>query len=232
MSATSYPAPPPAGGSRRRSVASMVIGWILVVLGFLTALAGAAVMLIFINGPVVSSSSVTLSTSTPALVIDLGAIRNSSDARSLLGQVSLVVRDVGTGGEPVFIGIAPTSDVQQYLSGVAQDRVTDFELSRVDLTADRTDGSDLAGRPADQTFWLATLQTGSGPDMSWPIADGSFEAVVMNADGSAGVSAPVAVGISIANSTWLWIIVLAVGAVILVGGIVLVVVGSRRVPAS
>ncbi len=233
MSAPNYPPPPPPPSGirpRRRSVAAMVIGWILIVIGFLTALSGVILLVLFGSNAAVTSGLRTLSSPTPVLVSDLGTIQNVGTTRMWTGVPNLVVSSTNSGAKPTFIGIGPTADVERYLSGVATDRITEFELSPFNLSVVRQDGAQDVGSPGEQPFWVAKLDSATATEFSWPISDGRYEIVVMNADGSAGVTADVSVGVSIPDSTRLWILVIVVGAVMLIGGIVLVVIGARRVP--
>ncbi|RDI34330.1 DUF4389 domain-containing protein [Lentzea flaviverrucosa] len=91
-------------------------------------------------------------------------------ADNWLGEVRLKADD------DVFIGIGRTNDVTRYLSGVEHDEVSTAE-SRV--TYWHRDG----GSPADpgaQTFWAAS---GTG-EVTWRAEQGSWTAVVLNADRS------------------------------------------------
>jgi uncharacterized membrane protein len=240
MSAPMSAQPPPPPGYQpsyyqrppRRSVAAMIIGWILIVLGFLTALSGAVLLALFGSGSAITSNVNTFSANTPALVSDLGLIEGaptSSAWRGLAGEPTLQI-NAASPAEPIFVGIGPTADVDTYLSGVARTEVNEFNIEPFNLVVIRRDGANQASPPADQSFWVATLESESSSQLSWPFADGRYSVVVMNADGSAGVDAPLSVGISFRNSMGLWITVLVIGAVLLLGGILLVVFGSRRRP--
>ena len=93
----------------------------------------------------------------------------------------------GTPDKPVFIGIAPQADVEQYLSGVHHS-----ELLNIRQRPFRAEYRDVAGGspgspPADQRFWTASVSGSGEQELTWNIAPGTWEVVVMNADASPGV---------------------------------------------
>src|SRR4029453_11053818 len=82
---------------------------------------------------------------------------------------------------PVFVGIARKADVADYLDGVEHAVVT--EIGR-DPQYSNAEGGPPGGSPAAQTFWAASA-TGAGEQtLEWEPENGSWNAVVMNADAS------------------------------------------------
>jgi len=133
--------------------------------------------------------------------------------------------------EPLFLGIARTADVDRYLSGVAYD-----EVEGLDLDGRSIGGVDYAGRegsrsptpPRDEDFWTVSIEGTGAQTLVWPLERGSWTAVVMNADASAGVAAGLAFGAKVSS-----IVAIAWGIAgfglfsVLVGGY-LIFGGSRR----
>ncbi len=67
------------------------------------------------------------------------------------------------------------------------------EIDRKPRYAERQ-GGPPEGPPAEQTFWVASA-TGAGEQtLEWEPEDGSWNVVVMNADGSRGVAADLSIG--------------------------------------
>jgi hypothetical protein len=66
--------------------------------------------------------------------------------------------------------------------------------------------------------------------MTWPVKRGDWSVVIMNADGSPGVSAGVSVGAKLGFMLWLGAGLVAVGAILAAGGGAAVLV-ARRTPA-
>ena len=113
-------------------------------------------------------------------------------------------------------------------TGVIADRVTDLELSRFDLYTVRQPGSTPAEAPAAQDFWVATAQTTAVADLTWEIQDGNYSIVIMNADGSIGIDTEIGGGVGLPGSSAVWELVIVAGAVFVVLGIAVIVVGARR----
>ena len=106
--------------------------------------------------------------------------------RDDLGNVRLAV--ASGAGKPVFVGIARTSDVSDYLRGTSYTSVTDVDYSPFHASyRDRDHGGGRPARPADQDFWAASAHGSGTQTVSWDLEDGDWSIVVMNADGSRGV---------------------------------------------
>jgi len=119
---------------------------------------------------------------------------------------------------PLFIGIGAAADVSRYLNGVGHDEVTEIEFAPLKVTSISRPGAGPAGRPAGQTFWVAS-DTGTGPrTVTWDAgAQGDWIIVVMNADGSAGIDADLSTGATLSG-----VLPLAIGALI-AGGVLLTI---------
>ncbi len=140
----------------------------------------------------------------------------------LIGEVKVSAE--GDGTSELFVGIAPSADAEAFLDGVRHDtllRVVEGVPAYLPHG-----GSSPATPPTAETFWVAQA-TGEQPDLTWTLEDGDWTVVLMNADGSAGVSADVSAG---AEVPWLpgviaGLFVLAV--LLLAAGTVLIVVPVR-----
>lgn len=144
----------------------------------------------------------------------------------LLGDARL--RAAAADGAPVFVGIAATEDVDRYLADVAHATVDDLVDGAVVREVPGT-GAPVT-RPADQTFWVASVAGGGARSVAWTPVDGEWTAVVMAADGSGGVDVDVAVGAELPALGWVAPAALAAGAVgllLAVGGLVLVLRSAR-----
>ena len=226
---TGYPPPPmPAPRRRKGGTAAMIVGAVLVGSGFLTAVSGGALLGLFGAGQQLSSGEYPVSTSSSALVADLGQIDGTHALDVVTGTPTLHLSAENINGSGVFIGVAPTDDVTRYLQGVATDRVTDLEVSPLHLTTERSEGTGSARPPADQTFWVASGESANQAQLTWKIQDGRYQVVVMNADGSAGILTSADIGTSLPGSTGLWVTVLSAGVLIMIGGGSLMFVGARR----
>ncbi len=141
--------------------------------------------------------------------------------KSLFGKIRLQA----SSAKPVFVGIARTADADAYLAGVRHVTATDVDLDPFTVTYVPHAGSAHPAKPADQAFWAASA-TGSGTTaLTWKPKSGSWSIVVMNADGSPGVSADVTAGARIAWLLWAGIGAAVLGAALLALGAVMLARG-------
>lgn len=136
------------------------------------------------------------------------------------------VRIEADSSKPVFVGIARKSDVDSYLAGTSYASATKLDLDPFKVTYVPHRGSAAPGRPATQKFWAASA-TGSGTQaLTWKIKSGEWSVVVMNADGSPGVSASVSAGAKIPWALWAGIGVAIFGALLLYAAVALIRSGT------
>jgi hypothetical protein len=125
---------------------------------------------------------------------------------------------------PVFVGIARERDVADYLDGVAHAVVTEIDEAEY---SERPGGAP-EGRPADQTFWAASA-TGAGEQtLEWEPEDGSWNVVVMNADGSRGVAAELSIGGELDPLIWIGVGLLVAGGLLAAAAALAISAGIRR----
>ena len=174
------------------------------------------------NGYLMTSTE-PYSTSTYALVS--GSYRGGTSGdwfvnRDLIGTVKVRVSST----RPVFIGIGPENAVNTYLSGVAYARGNSLTTPSSDFRTHP--GGAPATPPGAQTFWSAS-STGTGHQaLTWKPQAGNWRIVLMNADGSAGVSSDVSIGAKMPHL--LTIAIVAAGA----GLVLLLISRSRHLPRS
>jgi hypothetical protein len=131
-------------------------------------------------------------------------------------------------GTPLFIGIAPTADVERYLHGVAHEQVTDFEAARTTPVPGGAPGE----APGDEEFWAASTAGAGTQTLAWELAEGTWSVVLMNADGSPGVAADVELGARIGFLPAAAILVAILALLIGAAAVTMLVVGLARPGAS
>lgn len=163
-----------------------------------------------------------LMTPTERFTTDTFAILSESVDVSLAGVPDWAFKDlVGSvkvtsdSDSPVFIGIARDSDIAAYLGDVRRAIVSDI---KPDPTYDVRSGGAPAVPPADHAFWVATAAGSGTQSLTWELQDGTWAAVVMNADGSPAVTAELSVGAELDNLVWIAIGITAAGAALLLLG--------------
>ena len=158
------------------------------------------------------TSTEPYSTSTYALVS--GSYRGGTSGdwfvnRDLIGTVKVRVSST----RPVFIGIGPENAVNTYLSGVGYARGNSLTTPSSDFRTHP--GGGPATPPGAQTFWSAS-STGSGHRaLTWKPQAGNWRIVLMNADGSAGVSSDVSIGAKMPHLLTIAIVAAGAGLVLL-----------------
>jgi hypothetical protein len=103
-----------------------------------------------------------------------------------IGTLRLRVNAVSP-DKPVFIGIGPQADVEQYLSGVHHSELLNIRQRPFRAEYRDVPGGNPASPPADQRFWTASVSGPGEQELTWNITPGTWEVVVMNADASSSI---------------------------------------------
>jgi hypothetical protein len=205
-------------------IALIAAGAILMIGGGLVSAAGGAGLATVGTDSRISIGTTALSTPTTAFVTEPGGI--SDHGGSIFGHPSVRISVTGA-DKPVFVGVGPAAAVDRYLSGAAVETVTDFDVQPLRLTTTRHQGTVRPSSPLDQAFWVEQAHGTRAASADWKIRDGSYRIVVMNADGSPGVTADGRLSAHIPNLSVIGASILGCGLVVLFAGIVVFVVGLR-----
>jgi hypothetical protein len=170
----------------------------------------------------VSTNEHRYATPTRAIATDEVTIGTEIPKR-LIGKVRLQA----SSAKPVFVGIARKATVDTYLAGASYATAKDIDLDPFKVTYVTHSGSANPGRPASQTFWAASAVGTDTAHLTWKLKSGSWSIVVMNADGSPGVSADVTAGAKVAWLLWTGIGIAVVGGLLLAAAALMLVRGLR-----
>jgi hypothetical protein len=232
---TTTPAPPgrqaAKGGRIAAIVASGLIG--LVSLGFL-ATGG-----LLLWGDSQKDADGYLSTRTEPYTTATSALATENLDLDLDGAGSLVDDDIygkvrlraqSEDAKPVFIGIARTSDVNDYLRGTSHELIEDVDYPSFEAHYSRQPGTATPAAPASRHIWAASAQGQGKQSLTWDVKDGDWSVVVMNADGSPGVHAGVSAGASLGFLDDAGRIAITTGVVLLIlaGGLLYIGIRPRR----
>ncbi len=221
---------------RPAKIAAIVGGVLLVLIGLALLLPGG--FLLWLHGTQRDSDGFyttpnrVLTTSAYALTtpdVDLGS--DWTWAWLPKGDAAAVrIQAESTGDAALFIGIGPTDRVVEYLAGVAHDEVevSGFAPWHASVDYRHTDGGAPSSGPSQQDFWVAEAQGSGSQTLDWPVESGKWTAVLMNADGSAHVTADVTLGARFGALVYIAIGITAGGVILLAVGILLIVLGARR----
>jgi hypothetical protein len=233
---TALTKPPPTKPGRRGwtagRVVSLVIGSLLALVS-LGVLAGAGFATWATNTQrdahgYLTSSARNFGTTSYAITsdsIDLGTGTDRFTPGDILG--TLRIRATATAPtKAVFVGVAPKARVDQYLAGVGHAVVTDWADSHTRSVLHR--GAAPATPPIAAGIWTAHAAGRGTQTLTWRPAGGQWVVVVMNADGSRGVSVKADAGATIPDLGWFAVGLFAIGGVLLALAVVLIVVPIRR----
>lgn len=134
---------------------------------------------------------------------------------------------------PLFIGIAESDEVEDYLSGVEHDEVTDVDLFGSTFEYRRITGRDEPEPPGSLDIWLESSEGAGTRRLEFELEEGEYIVLAMNADASGGLDMEFTFGI---KSSVLVLVIgigfLLLGLAALAGGIVMVVFGARTPRAT
>ena len=137
------------------------------------------------------------------------------------------VRATAADGGEVFVGIGPEDDVRSYLDDVAYDEVVDIDLDPFEAEYRRSEGTDEPQPPGEQGFWAASASGAGTQAVEWPLEEGRWAIVVMNADAREGVAVDLDLGADVSFVIWVALGVLLAGALLLLAGALMIAFGFR-----
>jgi hypothetical protein len=148
--------------------------------------------------------------------------------------VDLRLQGTPLGATALFMGIAPSSAVDDYLADVAHDEITDLDRHQeskqiLDVQYATHEGTRVPTRPSTETFWMTWVEGTGLQTLDWEAESGDWTAVIMNADASSGVTAELAFGAApTANVDAIRQTSLIAGAILVIGGGLLFFIAFRR----
>jgi hypothetical protein len=172
--------------------------------------------------------------STPSYAFASDTLDMGPDAPRWFGDNFATVRIQATSTRPIFVGIGRASDVERYLGRARHREITDLGTDPFRFTSHSAGGSGRPLAPASQRFWHVHASGPGTQAIKWPLEKGRWSAVVMNSDGSKGVSAAVRLGVRVSALQWVVIGGLVAGVLMLLlgGGLIYLATGTRTSPAA
>ncbi|WP_345514437.1 DUF4389 domain-containing protein [Phytohabitans houttuyneae] len=208
---------------RAGRIVAVVVGAVLAVVGLAAVAGGGALMAVHAvardGAGYYQSPTERVDTPTAALAarLELGAdLADEVVPERPVG--TLRVRAESVDGSALFVGVAPTRDVDRWLAGTAYERVDQVRYGPFRTETHLVAGDEPAGAPAGQAFWVATATGAGSQELTWPSERGDWTVVLMNADGRTGVAADVSVGAKTG-------VLLPLGAALAVAGLPLLAAG-------
>jgi len=151
--------------------------------------------------------------SSSGYAVTMKTVDISRAPRWIFGDAGLdSVRVKAQSDRRLFIGIARSADIERYLHGTAHNDVSGLTYDPFHVSYDHTEGHAPDRAPADESFWVRSISGTGNVALAWHPRPGSWRAVLMNADGSRGVTARLQLGARTSLLWWLGAALLALGA--------------------
>ena len=192
--------------------ARTALGLLLTLAGLVVTLAG-AVAAFWLVGP-----DNTVTTGSRQFTSQGLAVITAPD---LLDRHGPTLHVTASGDRPVFVGVGQDLDVANYLAGTAHTRLIRFDPPATYGTQEMRGRSAKLMPPGELDWWVAQAGGSGRQSVAWPIQDGRYDVVVMNADGTPAVGADVRFGVEVDRAFGICLLVLGAGILALTLGLML-----------
>ncbi len=167
-------------------------------------------------------------TTTYALATDPIQLSDHPFGRSkpgdLVGEIKLQVEPADA-TTPVFIGVAPTSDVVRYLDGVSYATVSDPRDRHPPYV--EHPGAAPAQSPTESNIWVVSASGSGTQSLVWPLHSGDWTIVAMNSAATHGVDVTVQAGVEAPHLSRIGVVLILIAVVPLLTGSALIYAGVR-----
>ena len=169
-----------------------------------------------------------MTTDTAAFVTSTAEFEqiDNADAGTRAGKIRLRIRAERTDGGSVFVGIARDEVIEDFIQGGSFATIRDLEFGPFDYRSVSLGGRRDLPIPDPDVFTVSAAGEGE-QTVEWPIQAGSWRAIIMNADGSAGVDVEANFGIRFPYLRGFAIAGMVIGGLFLLFGILLLVINLR-----
>ncbi|WP_210481327.1 DUF4389 domain-containing protein [Naasia sp. SYSU D00948] len=223
------------GGTPVGAIVMLVLGGLLTLVGLPIVAGGVAAATFaaaqgdegFVTAPSTLFATDAYALTTPRTAEFVGD-EGTPDLPFDIGEVRLRA----SGDRALFIGIAAQADVDRYLAGVHRTEVTEIGYHPFEAEYRDIPGSEEPADPTRQTFWVESSSGTGEQEITWSIQPGDWAIVVMNEDGSPGVSARIQSGFRSDLFAPLALAVLGTGVLLVLAGIPLLILGATGVGRS
>ncbi len=202
----------------------IAIGVALVVLGLFATVAGVALVVLVGADGSVGITSTQLIGSGYAITLPQLDVPSLPAGQHVTLDVSLQRSD-----RPMFLGIAPSADVDAYLRDVPIDVIEQLDQPGAARTSSVT-GDAQPSAPASQPFWVTTA-TGDAPSISWMAQPGEWTLVVMAAQPHRTIDVTATGSVTLPILGPLGFVVLGIAIAVLGAG-AWIIVQAARAPVS
>ena len=226
---------------------SATLGALLLAFGILISIAGSGVLAAGILGATANqfrdaegffaAPTETFTTQSYALTSpSVGEITTAPGAQNLPFDFATVRLSAASTNSDVFIGIAPKADIDHYLDDVKRTEISSVRYFPFEVEYRDVPGSHAPTPPTEQDFWTESAAGSGTQQIQWSVAPGQWGVVVMNADGTPGVTADLQAAVRSDLISPIATSLIIIGAVLLLIGLPMLIVGAvilgRRIPPA
>ena len=221
---------------RPTRVLALVIGCLMLLPGIGLLFAGGALGIGYATGRndagYFQTSLTDLRTPTAAITAETPAL--TTDLQTPTWLINTLDTDLRlrvtapTSDSQIFVGIGPVAQVDTYLTGVAHDSFTGLVNGGTPTYRTNPGTGQVDTPPAGQTFWVAQTAGSGTQELSWHPTNGQWAVVIMNANGSPGITAAATAEIQAGFALPLALTLLIIGILLTTGATVLMIVATRR----
>jgi len=154
----------------------------------------------------------------PAEIEDLPKIPDSPIELGEIATLRIQVENLDA-DKGIFIGIAPTEILDDYLGGVPYAVVDDTDEDEMFLSYRMNASDEPLPPPGDQEFWTLSTAGIGAQELEWELEEGAVSFVVMNEDASDGLAIDAVAGVRVP-------LIGPVGVGLLIGGGVALAIGT------
>jgi hypothetical protein len=221
---------------------------VLLAIGVVLSIAGAAVVSAGVLGSNITQladSEGFLSTPTETFTTQSYALTSPTvgeitvhpaGIQNLPFDIATVRLSVTSTGSDVFVGIAPKTDIDQYLEGVERSEIANLQYFPFKVEYREFHGTAAQTPPAQQSFWVESASGPGTQEVQWRVAPGDWGVVVMNADASPNITVDLQTAVRSDLIAPIGTLIITIGLVLLILGIAMIIGGaivlSRQVSST
>ncbi|MFC2079205.1 hypothetical protein ACFLSZ_04425 [Candidatus Bipolaricaulota bacterium] len=154
----------------------------------------------------------------PAEIEDLPKIPDSPIELGEIATLRIQAENLDS-GRGLFIGVASTEALDEYLGGVPYAIVDAVDEDETFLSYRMNASGDPLALPEGQGFWISSTMGTGLQELEWELEEGDVSFVIMNEDGSDGLAIEAVAGVRVP-------LIGPVGVGLLIGGAVTLAIGT------
>jgi hypothetical protein len=226
---------------------SGVLGALLLTFGILFSIAGSGALVAGILAATANqfrdsegyfaAPTETFTTQTYALTSPtVGEITMAPGVQNLPFDFGTVRLRATSTDSDVFIGIAHKADIDHYLDDVKRTEISSIKYFPFEVEYRDIPGSHAPTPPVEEHIWTESASGPGTQEIQWTVAPGAWGIVVMNTDGTPGVTADLQAAVRSDLISPIATVLIIIGAVLLLIGLPMLIAGAvilgRRIPGA